>query len=156
LGEEGVQSSAIDVTRTAANRGPQITSQPARITLLDRLYGYNPTATDPEGGALLWSLVEKPDGMLIDQATGRLRWQPTAAQLGAHAVTLRVSDLAGCFDTQSFTVTVRAVNLGPQITSVPTTVAWSGTLYTYAVQATDPEGDPIQYVGNEKGTHLFT
>jgi hypothetical protein len=49
-------------------------------------------ATDPDGDTLTFSLVAGPSGMTVDPGSGLLRWSPTAAQVGAQTVTLRVSD----------------------------------------------------------------
>ncbi|MEO8654340.1 MAG: Ig domain-containing protein, partial [Ramlibacter sp.] len=54
------------------------------------------------------SLDVAPAGMVINAATGLIEWTPTAAQVGAHGVTLRVTDARGQSATQSFSVTVAA------------------------------------------------
>ena len=45
--------------------------------------------------------------MSIDPNLGTLRWTPTADQLGAQSVVIRVTDPQGAFATQSYSVTVR-------------------------------------------------
>jgi hypothetical protein len=91
-------------------------------------------------------LAKKPDGMAVDAETGRLRWQPQAYQVGDHEVVLRVSDLRGGSDTQTFTITVRATNQGPAITSDPVVEAVQSALYVYPIRAVDPEGDEVTFV----------
>src|SRR5205085_1090953 len=46
---------------------------------------------------------------------------------------------------QSFAITVRGVNVPPLISSTPPTKATIGQAYTYAVQASDVNGDPLAF-----------
>src|SRR2546426_313613 len=83
--------------------------------------------------------------MSIDAALGTVRWTPTISQLGTNLVVVRVTDGQGGFATQTYSVTVRAVNLPPLITSAPPTKAATNQLYTYAVRAEDPEGEALTF-----------
>ena len=61
-------------------------------------------------------------------------------------VTARVTDLTGLFDTQSYTIAVVPGNRPPLITSDPVTAATEGQLYTYDVEAEDPDvGDVLTF-----------
>src|SRR5262249_48256229 len=72
---------------------------------------------------------------------------PTAAQLGSHRVVLTVSDARGATATQSYDLAVvaSAPNDPPVITSTPRTTLQLGRAYLYAVQASDPNRDPLTY-----------
>src|SRR5260370_9382566 len=83
--------------------------------------------------------------MSVNAVTGTVRWTPTADQVGSQQVTLRLADSLGASAVQSYTITVRGGNLPPTITSTPVTQALAGQLYTYAVVANDPDGDPLSY-----------
>jgi RHS repeat-associated protein len=133
------------LSQPAANQPPTITSTPSQSATLGIAYRYDAQATDPDGDTLVWSLDAAPAGASIDAMTGSIRWTPIATQLGSQAFTVRVADPQGAFSTQSFTVVVFAVNQGPNITSTPPTTANAGRAYTYAVRATDPDGDPLRY-----------
>ncbi|EXI66571.1 MAG: Cell wall-associated polypeptide CWBP200 [Candidatus Accumulibacter adjunctus] len=66
--------------------------------------------TDPDAGDVLtYSLDAAPAGMTIDAASGAIIWTPASAQIGNHAVTVRVTDRGGLFATQTFTATVAPV-----------------------------------------------
>jgi hypothetical protein len=90
----------------------RITSFPGFTAYLGQLYSSQVVATNPSlaCGALIYSLDAGPAGMTIS-ATGLIEWTPALAQTGANAVTVRVTDPNGFFDTQSFDLTV--ANRGP-------------------------------------------
>lgn len=109
-------------------------------------------ATDPDvGDTLTLALPTAPLGMTIDSATGVIRWTPTASQIGAHQVTVQVQDQGGLFVMASFIVTVIQPNQPPQIISTPVTEVTVGQLYSYDVDATDPDaGDTLTFSLVEK------
>jgi hypothetical protein len=69
--------------------------------------------------------------------TATLAGAPTNADVGDHAVVLRVTDSGGLTGTQSFTITVHNANDAPEFTSAPVTTATQDTTYSYAVAADD-------------------
>jgi fibro-slime domain-containing protein/RHS repeat-associated protein len=101
----------------------------------DRQYTYQVQANDPNGDPLAYSLLTAPDGMKIDSATGLITWNPGADKVGAHNVTVKVTDGSGGFDTQSFTLQVidprnkaPLVNAGPdQTITLPQTASLNAT-----------------------------
>jgi len=129
------------------NDPPEITSTPITTATEDVLYAYDVNATDPDvGDVLTYSLTTSPAGMTINSATGLIQWTPTNAQVGNNAVVVQVQDQQGATDTQSFTITVANANDPPDITSTPVTTAVVDVLYTYDVNATDPDvGDVLTY-----------
>ncbi len=62
----------------------------------------------PEEGAggLQYTIVDAPTGMTINPSTGLLQWTPTAAQIGPHEFTVRLTDLAGNVRNQNFALNV--------------------------------------------------
>ncbi len=154
--QAGTQSVAVRVTDTAGlfttqsfditveqtpNEPPLFSSAPVIIANAGQLYSYTATATDPESDSLTFSLDAAPDGMVVDSATGLVQWGPTQAQLGAHEVTIRVTDTNGLFATQSFTVDV----FSPPVA----TFSYSGVLTRLETisfdgsASTDPDGGVI-------------
>ena len=77
-GGRAVQSFEIAATNRDSNSLPNITSVPDTRTNIEKLYTYQATATDPDGYLLLWILDKAPEGMVIDQNTGSISWQPEA------------------------------------------------------------------------------
>ncbi|MEL4897465.1 putative Ig domain-containing protein [Crocosphaera sp. Alani8] len=126
-----------------ANHPPTITSSPNTSIDLNRIYQYSPTAQDPDGHSLFWQLESAPAGMVIDEDTGAIRWQPQPQQLGEHTVILAASDVLGQRVTQTFTLTVTGENTPPLISSIPSTKAGIDQVYTYQAIAADAEADQL-------------
>ncbi|MBA7574668.1 DUF1565 domain-containing protein [Candidatus Atribacteria bacterium 1244-E10-H5-B2] len=112
-----IQSFPITVSKPPApppivNYAPIITSIPGGTAIIGVVYLYDVNATDPEGDVLTYSLTKKPVGMIINPSTGLISWTPK--QIGANAVIVKVSDGKKA-TTQSFTITVKAVEPDPEI-----------------------------------------
>jgi RHS repeat-associated protein len=72
-------------------------------------YRYQVDAIDPDGDVLTYSLLDGPTGMQMDEASGLVTWDASAALRNSdHPVTVRVDDGRGGVDDQSFMVHVRA------------------------------------------------
>ena len=140
-----VQSFPINVKPQAMNYPPTITSNPPFNAIVGKTYVYDLKGTDPDNDLLVWTLDVKPNGMSIDPSLGTLRRIPASPQLGSQSIVIRATDPGGAFATQSYTITVCAVNLPPAITSTPPTQAYQGEAYAYAVAATDPENDALTF-----------
>ncbi|MBA2115003.1 putative Ig domain-containing protein [Bremerella alba] len=135
----------INVINQSNNAAPAITSEAVESALADWVYAYQATAEDTDNDFLRWQLTNAPSGMLVDPNTGRVQWKPERSQVGSHLVTLRVSDLQGGYDEQTFTVTVRGANRPAMITSDPPIFGKPGETYTYQVEGFDPDGDPVHF-----------
>src|SRR5205823_4933034 len=128
-----------------SNLAPKITSTPTFAATVGRSYAYNLTGSDPDGDPLVWSLDVAPAGMFIDPSLGTLRWTPADDQLGTQNVVIRLLDGQGGFATQSYSITVRAVNVPPVISSTPPTTAVANQAYSYAVFADDVDNDRLTF-----------
>jgi len=96
------------------NYAPIITSIPGNTAIIGVAYLYDVNATDPEGDVLTYSLTKKPDDMTINSTTGLISWTPASDQIGNNPVIVKVSDGKKA-TTQSFTITVKAVEPDPEI-----------------------------------------
>lgn len=105
----------IVATYTAVNRPPTISGIPAATVVAGQAYSFQPTASDPDGDKLSFSIVNKPAWAQFDATTGRLSGTPTAANDGFHAgLSITVSDGKASASTPEFSITV-------QLSTVPTT-----------------------------------
>ncbi|BDV43726.1 sulfurtransferase [Geotalea uraniireducens] len=141
-GAKGTASFSWSVSNT--NRAPVFTSTPPSSATEGKVYSYAPAASDADGDPLSYALVSGPSGMTMNG--GVLSWTPTAAQAGTAAVTVSVGDGTAVTE-QSFTISITSssVNLPPQITSTPPSVATVKKVYSYNVDATDPSGASLRY-----------
>ena len=133
-------------SRRSVNHPPTITSNPPQAATVGKLYAYDLEATDPDNDPLVWSLDAAPGGH-VDRPDPR---HPPLDADGRPARRSRTSSSASSTaragsPPRAITITVRAVNLPPAITSAPPTTADTARAYTYAVRATDPEDDPLTF-----------
>lgn len=101
------------------------------------------SATDPESQPLRYQLTSAPKGLVINSASGIMRWQPQ--NTGNYEVRVQVSDIGGQSDSTSFYVNVDAVesNRAPALAVIaPQTVASLSTWWLQ-LQGTDPDEDDI-------------
>jgi VCBS repeat-containing protein len=112
-GKDGTDTATVSVTINAVNDAPSITSKPVETARVWATYTYGVVAKDPDpGDKLVYSLIKKPEGMTINEATGLIEWKPTRSNAGTHDVTVRVADnyKTRAMDTQSFTITVTSLD----------------------------------------------
>lgn len=140
----GSATQSFVVTERGAHVPPIITSSPPTAGSAGSTYLYPVKASAPQGAILTFSLLTKPAAMAIDAQTGLISWTPNAGDVGTANVLVQVDDGQGGSATQAFTIVVAASapNLPPSITSPPPLVATVGAVYTYSIQATDPDGGP--------------
>lgn len=135
------------ITVRGVNVAPTIISTPPTTAAVSKAYKYAVLAKDLENDSLKFSLLNSPSGMTINRDTGLIDWMPTISQLGEQNVEVIVEDSWGETTKQSYKILVKqtAENLAPSITSTPPNVAAVGQVYEYAITATDPENEVLQY-----------
>jgi hypothetical protein len=83
------------------NASPRIVSTPSGFG--GQAFRYQLRVDDPDGDrALRFRLIEGPNGMTIDDISGKISWVPKVDQEGAHPVAVAVRDSQGGEDTQRF------------------------------------------------------
>ncbi|MDJ0782529.1 MAG: putative Ig domain-containing protein [Desulfosarcinaceae bacterium] len=142
-GGTAVQNFTIMVDAGVSNTAPSITSTAPTSVAPGDTYTYQPTANDPDGDTLTWSLTDEPSGMTIDAATGAISWTPAAGVTTSGTFTLTVDDGAAV-DTETITIAVTS-NAAPTITSSAPASATVGQRYRYAPVADDAEGDTLAW-----------
>ena len=140
---DGVATQTFDVDVQIHNLPPEITSTPTTNIRVNEYWSYLVQATDPNGDTLTYSLDQDSlnRGMSIDSTTGRILW--TADSVGEFPVEVTVDDGFGLTTVQSFTIGVN--NAAPEISSQPTGPAYVGSQWSYQVEATDEDGQSLQY-----------
>ena len=75
------------------NHAPTIAAVPITTATIGQLYTFQPTASDPDGDRLTFSVVNKPGWATFNTGTGRLQGTPPAGSTGALlTVQISVSD----------------------------------------------------------------
>ena len=128
------------------NRTPVITGTPAAAVAAGQAYSFLPTATDPDGQALTFSISNRPAWANFNTATGLLSGTPGAANVGTHAnMVITVSDGAASASLPAFSISVIASNNPPVISGAPPTTVEAGQAYAFLPSATDPDGQALTY-----------
>ncbi len=139
------QSFAIRVSDGVPNLPPTINTEPNRFGSAGSVYSYLPSATDPEGQSIVYSLRRGPATMTVNPSTGQLDWTPTASDVGKVVVTLVATDAGGAAAVQSFELDVLAANQTPTIISSPSLSIAAGATWRYSVIGRDADLDPLRY-----------
>lgn len=143
-----VATQRFSVQVSAFDDVPVIAAIPDTSAREDSAYALNMQASDEEGGALAYALLQGPTGMAID-STGVLTWMPAAADVGSHPVVATATDPSGQTARLSFTLNVLAVNDAPQIKAQSPGDARvfnpAGGTVSFAVSASDEEGDALNF-----------
>ncbi|MCU8039933.1 Ig-like domain-containing protein [Shewanella sp. SM69] len=135
---------AFNLTVTNVNDAPTISSTAMTAATQDAAYSYSLTAIDSDvGDVLTLSAVTKPSWLSFNSVTGLLSGTPSNADVGGHAVLLRVTDTDGLTADQSFSITVTNSNDAPTITSTATMAAVQDAVYSYTFAATDVDVDDV-------------
>ncbi len=126
-----------------SNDSPVFTSSPVQDAHEDLLYEYLITTSDPDQGDIRtitalsipgWlTLVDNGDG------SGVLSGTPENGDVGSVSIVLRVRDVLGLSDDQSFTIQVENTNDAPVFSSTPVTGAIQDVQYQYNILTQDPD-----------------
>jgi len=129
------------------NAPPTLAPIGPRTIVVGQSLSIQAEASDPDAGDILsYALPAAPSGMTISPS-GLIEWTPAAAQVGAHDVTVEVTDAAGAAALQSAIVNVVAPNRAPVAVDdvydarigETTSLAAPGVL----ANDSDPDGDPL-------------
>lgn len=128
------------------NEAPVISGTPAASVTVNQSYSFTPTASDPEGKAITFSVSNKPPWASFSTSTGRLSGTPPAAAEGEHVdIVISVSDGQLTAALPPFAIVVQAGNQAPIIGGLPPTSAREGYAYEFRPAAADPDADPLTF-----------
>jgi hypothetical protein len=115
------------------NSAPSISGTPATSIVQNSAYQFVPTASDPDGDPLTFSITyeHEPGWTSFDPVTGSLTGTPTAADVGTtDGIVISVTDGTSTASLPPFGITVDAI--GP----VSITLSWS-------IPTTNEDGTPL-------------
>jgi hypothetical protein len=80
---------------------------------VDAAYNFQPTASDPKGAALTFSINTKPSWASFDKTTGRLSGTPAPANVGATSnIIIAASNGKASASLPAFSLTVTQIGIG--------------------------------------------
>lgn len=112
-GRVGTSLPAFTLTVQAVNTPPVISGSPITSVLQDTAYQFVPAASDADGDAMSFSIVNQPGWAAFDPATGALSGMPAPGDVGTYAnIVINVSDGQSSASLSAFSITVNAISLG--------------------------------------------
>jgi hypothetical protein len=136
------------------NRAPTISGTPSTSVAQNTSYAFTPTAADPDGDSLTFSIDAKPVWAVFDSASGRLTGTPSLADVGTYrGVTIRVSDGMAEAALPAFDLTVMSSgsttrvgpNRAPTISGTPSGSVVAGSTYSFTPAANDVDRDSLAF-----------
>lgn len=94
-----------------SNSPPTISGSPATSVNVGSSYSFTPTASDPEGATLAFSIQNRPSWATFSTTTGRLSGTPTAAGTTS-SIVISVSDGTTSVALPAFSIAANSVTLG--------------------------------------------
>jgi hypothetical protein len=135
-----------------ANKSPTITGTPVAKATVGVAWSFQPTAQDPEGRTLKFSIRNKPGWATFSTSTGRLAGTPTAPGT-ASSIMIIVTDGVTSASLQpafSITTVAAAANAAPTISGTPVKTAKVGTSYTFTPASSDANHDKLTFSVDNK------
>jgi len=149
----------ITVAAPAAPDVPVISGTPATSVTAGQTYSFQPTATDPAGKALTFSIVNRPTWASFNTTTGQLSGTPTTTEVGSYpSVGISVSNGTSSAALAQFSIIVSkpAAPASPTISGTPLTSVISGNAYSFIPTTTDPSGAALIFtIKNAPGWATF-
>lgn len=129
------------------NRPPTISGSPARTVQATRAYSFTPSASDPDGDSLTYSISNRPSWASFSSSNGRLSGTPTSSHVGTYAnIVISVSDGRASVSLPAFSIEVQAPpNRTPTISGTPATSVNVGSAYSFTPSASDPDEDTLGF-----------
>ncbi len=147
----------IAASAQAANRPPTISGTPATTGTVGASYFFRPVASDPEGHAIVFSVVNRPWWAEFSPNSGRVSGTPTAAGTWS-SIRITVSDGVNKVSLPAFSIkVVKSSNRAPVISGTPPTSVQIGKSYAFQPKASDPDGQKLTYsIQNKPAWTVFS
>lgn len=111
--EEESQGDVVPTPPAAINNAPTISGTPPTSITVGQDYSFKPTASDPDGQALTFSIENKPSWANFNPSTGRLNGTPSSASAGTYeGIVISVSDGTASTSLPGFALAVQQIQLG--------------------------------------------
>ncbi|HUU28827.1 MAG TPA: choice-of-anchor D domain-containing protein [archaeon] len=143
-------SGSVDIEVLNRNQRPAFTRIGNQKSAVGEETAFEITGRDPDGDRLDLRAQGLPSGVSYEQTddtTFAFRWTPSAEDLGTVRAHLTLSDPFGGYDRRNMAFTAtepdRQINQPPEFVDLQSEVIDEGETFELAVQASDPDGDPV-------------
>jgi len=129
-------------TSTSSNAAPKISGTPPPTGVVNQSYSFTPTASDPNGDTLQFTIKNKPGWAGFNSSTGRLSGTPSSSSVGTFStIEITVSDGKVSSALPAFTINVTSAAEEGTVT-----LSWAGpTRNTDGTPLTDLSGYRVYY-----------
>jgi hypothetical protein len=147
-GEFSASLAPFQISVTSSNAAPTISGSPATSVQAGSVYSFTPTASDPDGDVLTFSIDNLPPWASFDTGTGHFSGTPANMDAGTYrSIIISASDgeFSASLPAFSITVDAAAMNNPPQISGTPVTSINERQSYSFTPGASDPDGDSLTF-----------
>jgi hypothetical protein len=145
-GEFSVSLAPFSINVLEDNEPPIISGNGGANLEIGESYDFTPTASDPEGSSLTFSIVNQPSWTNFNTTTGNLSGTPGTNDAGNYSgIIIRVSDGSFTTSLNAFTISVAPPNRAPTISGTPVSQVTVGQSYSFRPTVSDPDGDTLTF-----------
>ncbi len=139
---------AFSIAVSTANRPPTLGGTPPTSAREGQAYSFVPTASDPDGNTLTFSITNRPAWATFNTSNGALTGTPGTGTVGTYSnIVIRVSDGTDTVSLPAFSIQVQQASMGTA------TLSWQPpTTRTDGSPLTNLGGFTIHY-GTAQGTY---
>jgi len=142
---------------SATSSPPQISGTPPTTAPEGQPYSFSPSASDPDGDELTFSIANRPNWATFNNGTGRLSGTPSAGAVGTHSgIVISVNDGEATRSLPTFAITVTAAppapppsapqpNSPPSISGTPASTVRQNQSFSFTPSASDADGNPLTF-----------
>ena len=132
---------------SGADDTPTISGNPPTNVTAGSPYVFTPSASDPDGNPLTFSVMNLPPWATFNANTGELSGHPGDAAAGTYAdIVISVSNGSVSASLAAFAIQVNLPSDPPPVIGgTPATSVAEGAPYTFTPSASDPNGNPLSF-----------
>jgi hypothetical protein len=142
-------SSSPSATPAAATDKPVITGLAPATAVVGQTYNFQPTASDPTGVPLTFSIANGPKWAAFNAASGHMAGTPNASEVGTYAnITITASNGKTSSVLPAFSIVVKAAAAtvaGLSISGTPPVAVVVGAPYNFTPSAADPSSGKLTF-----------
>jgi len=132
----------VTITVTNTNRAPELAFISNQNIAEGAPLSFSVSGSDPDGQSLFFGASGLPEGATFENQ--EFNWTPGYDMAGSYDVTFTVTD-GDLLDDQVATITVTNTNRAPELAFIEDKTIAEGSLLSFAVSASDPDGQFLTY-----------